>query len=75
MTPAEITIRVEPSLASAYRAATEDERRKIDLLLNLRLGEAIEARSSLAEVIRTVAARARQRGMNEDLLQTLLNGA
>ena len=75
MTPAEITIRVDPSLASAYRAATEDERRKIDLLLNLRLGEAIEARSSLAAVIQTVAARARQRGMNEDLLKTLLNGA
>ena len=33
----EITIRVDPQAARVYRAASEQERRKLDLLLSLRL--------------------------------------
>ena len=47
----EITIRVDPESARAYRAATPDERRKIDLLLSLpgrRKPWAIEIKRSLA---------------------------
>ena len=37
----EITIRVDPEAARAYRTASDENRRKLDLLLSLRLHDAL----------------------------------
>ena len=48
----EITIHVEPGAADAYRSTSEEERRKLDLLLSLKLSEATESRRPLKDVLR-----------------------
>jgi hypothetical protein len=51
----EITIRVDSDAAQAYRAASEQERRKLNLLLSLRLPEALRAEGSLEELMRDIS--------------------
>ena len=43
----EITIRVHPGAARAYRASSEQEQRNLDLLLSLRLQDALRSGESL----------------------------
>lgn len=69
----EITIRVDPDAARAYRAAPEPERRKLDLLLSLRLHEAMGASDSLEQYMREVSRRAQARGLTPEILQEILN--
>ena len=35
-----ITVSVDPDMADVYRSASDEDRRKLDLLINLRLREA-----------------------------------
>lgn len=72
MTTQEITIRVDPDVASAYLAASEEERRKLDLLLSLRLQDVTQSDDSLAEVMREISQRAQQRGMTPEILESIL---
>jgi hypothetical protein len=69
----EITIRVDPEAANAYRTASEDERRKLDLLLTLRLKEATRPGSSLKQVIRDISRKAQERGLTPEILKSLLD--
>ena len=43
-----ITVSVDPDVADVYRSASDDERSKLDLLINLYLREATESRTSLS---------------------------
>jgi hypothetical protein len=52
MTVESITIQVEPAAAEAYRALSEQDRRKIDLLLSLRLRDATRSERDLQELMR-----------------------
>jgi hypothetical protein len=70
----EITIRVDPDAASAYLAASEEERRKLDLLLSLRLQDVTQAGESLDEVIRDVSGKAQARGLTPEILESILHG-
>src|SRR6478672_11473016 len=54
----EITIRVDTEAARAYRAASEQERRKLDLLLSLRLHDALHSSGSLQELMRDLSRKA-----------------
>ena len=69
----EITIRVDPEAARAYRAASEEERRKLDLLLSLRLHDALRPSGSLKELMRDISHKAQERGMTAEILQSILN--
>jgi hypothetical protein len=69
----EITIRVDPVAASAYLAATEEERRKLDLLLSLRLQDVTQQGQSLEEVMRDISRRAQERGLTPEILESLLH--
>ncbi len=42
----QITMSVDSNLANMYRSASDDERRKPDLIINLRLRDAIESKKS-----------------------------
>jgi hypothetical protein len=69
----EITIRVDSEAAQAYRAAPEQERRKLNLLLSLRLHEALRAEGSLQELMRDVSRKAQERGLTADILESILH--
>lgn len=68
----EITIRVDPESARAYRAATPDERRKIDLLLSLRLKQVTGPAAPLKQIMRELSEKAQARGLTEEKLDELL---
>jgi hypothetical protein len=69
----EITIHVDSEAAQAYRGASEEQRRKLDLLLSLRLREATHPGVSLQEVMRDLGQKAQERGMTPEILQAILN--
>ena len=68
----EITIRVDPEAANAYLAASEEDRRKLDLLLSLRLQDVTQSTDSLERVMREISRRAQQRGMTPEILESIL---
>ena len=69
----EITIRVDPEAASVYRAAPEEERRKLDLLLSLRIKDATRSEAPLKEVMRDISRKAQERGLTPEILESLLH--
>jgi hypothetical protein len=69
----QITIRVDPEAAQAYRAVGEADRRKIDLLLSLRLREITQPAASLQEVMRDISRKAQERGLTPETLRAILD--
>ncbi|MFQ5652200.1 MAG: hypothetical protein ACE5IY_19905 [bacterium] len=69
----QITIRVTLDAARVYESASEQERRKLDVLLSLKLCEARGTPRSLNEIMREASQEARERGLTEDLLRELLD--
>ena len=69
----EITIRVDPEAARAYRTAPEEQRRKLDLLLSLRLRDAVCSDGSLKELMRDISRKAKERGLTPEMLEAILN--
>ena len=69
----QITVSVDTEVADAYRSASTSDRRKLDLLINLRLREATESRKSLQETMRDISRNARQRGLTPDILRSILD--
>lgn len=69
----QITVSVDPDVADAYRSAPDDERRKLDLLVNLRLRDATQSQSALKDVMREISKSAQQRGLTADILQSILD--
>jgi hypothetical protein len=69
----EITIRVDPEAAEAYRSAPDDVRRKLDLLLSIRLHEALRPGRSLQEVMREISRKAQERGLTPEILESILH--
>lgn len=72
MSTDQITIRVDAETADAYRAVSEQERRKLDLLLSLRLQEALRPGESLENVMREISRKARDRGLTPEILESML---
>jgi hypothetical protein len=70
----EITIRVEPTAAAIYLGASEQDRRKLDALLSLRLTEASRQSRPLKEVIRDASREAQSKGLTPEILQDILDG-
>ena len=68
----EITIRVDAEAAKAYRAASEQERRKLDLLLGLRLHDVMRAGGSLSDLMRELSRKAQEQGMTPEILESML---
>ena len=68
----EITIRVGSEAARAYRAAPEQERRKLDALLNLHLHDALRPESTLQEIMHEISRKAQDRGLTPEILEAIL---
>jgi hypothetical protein len=69
----ELTIRVDHEAAEAYRSRSDEERRKLDLLLSLQLREATRDDGSLREVMRDISRKAQQRGLTPEILRDILD--
>lgn len=68
-----ITIHVDPAAAKAFKAASDDERRKFEALLNLRLREVAGSKESLSEVLDEISRQAQARGLTPETLQAILD--
>ena len=68
-----ITIQVDAEAAQAYRAASEEERRKIDSLLRLKLRSAMRSQVSLKTYMEEISRRAQERGLTPEILESLLD--
>ncbi len=67
----EITIRVEPRAARAYREASEQERLKLELLLSLRLQDALNPQGSLRDAMHDISRKAQARGLTPEIWETI----
>lgn len=68
----QISIRVDSEDARAYREAPEQERRKLDLLLSLRLHDALRPSGSLKELMGDISRKAQERGLTPEILESIL---
>lgn len=73
MTTETITIQVDSEAAARYRAATAEEQEKLRLLLGMWLREAAADPASLKRLMTEIGERARERGLSEEVLETLLD--
>lgn len=67
-----ITIQVNDQAATVYENAAEENRRKFDLLLSLKLREAALKARPLEEIMSEISRNARQRGMSPEILDAIL---
>ena len=73
MTTESISIQVDADAARAYRSASDEERRKLDLILSLAITEATSDRSSLEERMREIGRNTRSRGLTPENLGSILD--
>ncbi|MFQ5641975.1 MAG: hypothetical protein ACE5IR_28710 [bacterium] len=73
MKTGEITIRVGKEAANVYLSASDEDRRKLDLLLSLKLNDATKTTGSLKGVMREISQKAQERGLTPEILQSLLD--
>jgi hypothetical protein len=71
----QITVSVDSDVAIAYRAATQPERQKLDLLVSLHLREATRSRQSLKEIAAEISRKAQQRGLTPEILKNILDAS
>ncbi len=68
----QITVSVDSDVAKLYRSASDSERRKLDLLVNLCLRDATEAGKSLRDTMLGISRNAQRRGLTPEILQSIL---
>ena len=71
----QIIVSVDPEVAKRYRSASDNERRKLDLLVSLRLLDATESGKSLRETVQEISRNAQRRGLTPEILQSILDEA
>ncbi len=71
----EITsIQVEPDIANAYNSASQEDQKKIQILMRLWLRElSTQPNMSLTEVMDMISDRAQARGLTPEILESILN--
>ncbi len=69
----QITITVDSDVANAYRLASDADRRKLDLLVNIRLRDATRSKESLTTLMSEISQNARNRGLTSELLKSMLD--
>lgn len=68
-----ITIHVDARAAEAFRSVSDEEKRKLEAILSMRLLEVTQSQETLEEVMRRISRNAQQRGLTPELLQNILN--
>lgn len=74
MSSAAISINVDAEAANAFTNASEQDRRKLEILLDLRLRELILGKvRPLREVMDEIGQQAQARGLTPEILESILN--
>lgn len=68
-----ITIHVDYEVAKAYKAASEEDRRKMDLLAGFQLAEFQHSPESLEKVMDDMGREAHERGLTPEILDSILH--
>ena len=68
----QITVSVDSDVAKLYHSASDNERRKLDLLVNLCLRDATESGKSLRDTMLEISRNAQRRGLTPEILQSIL---
>ena len=68
----QITVSVDSDVARLYRSASDHERRKLDLLVNLWLRDATESVKSLQDTMLEISRNAHRRGLTPEILRSIL---
>lgn len=69
----EITIRVNAEVARIFETVSEEQRRKMEALLSLRLSELTRSKRTLEEVMSEISQNAQARGLTPEILDAILN--
>lgn len=56
-----------------FEAASEEQHRKLEALLSLKLGDATRSKRPLEEVMSDVSRNAQARGLTPEILDSILN--
>jgi hypothetical protein len=68
------SIQVEPEIADAYNSASQEDQKKIQLLMGLWLQElSTQPNMSLSDVMDMISERAQARGLTPEILESILN--
>ena len=71
-----ITIPLDPEAARAYKAAADEDKKKMQALLSLWLRDlATTEPSALKEIMSDLSQKAQARGLTPEVLESLLKGA
>jgi hypothetical protein len=68
-----ITIRVNAEAARIFEAASGEQRRKLEALLSLKLGDATRSKRSLEEIMHEISRDAQARGLTSEIVGSILN--
>lgn len=68
-----ITIRVNAEIARIFESASEEQRRKLEALLSLKLGDATRSKRPLEEVMSEISQNAQTRGLTPEILDSILD--
>ena len=69
----QITVSVDADIAATYRNASDHDRRKLDLMVNLRLREMTAPGRSVRKTMANISRNAQQRGLTPDILRSILD--
>lgn len=69
----QITVSVDSDVANLYRSASVEDRRKLDLLVNLRLRDVTVSGTPLRDIMREIGRDAQRHGLTPDILQSILD--
>ena len=72
MATEQITLRVSPEAARAFREASPQEQLKLEALVSLQLLGKLQPRRGLDEVIADMSRQAQERGLTPEMLAELL---
>jgi len=70
-----ITLEVDEAVARIFKAASPEERRRLEALVSLQLLKVATTRQSLRELMDNVGKRAQEQGLTEEQLQELIREA
>ena len=70
-----ITIRVNADVAEIFESASEEQRRKLEALLSLKLGEVTKKKKPLETLMKEIGQNAQARGLTPEILDSLLSDA
>lgn len=68
-----ISIRVNADVARIFEAASEEQQRKLEALLSLKLSDATRSKRSLEEIMSEIGKNAQARGLSPEILNSILN--